>query len=118
MNKKAIIAGGLAVVAIGGGAAAYKYKQLGGMHASWARVVKTETGGTPHYEPIQYRAKNSRPAINDPKFVSVAEANLAGGTKGIGVAVGDDARFYPLYILSYNQIVNDTCGGKKIACTY
>ena len=37
---------------------------------------------------------------------------------GIGVSVNGDSRFYPLYVMQYHQIVNDTCGGKAVACSY
>jgi hypothetical protein len=49
---------------------------------------------------------------------AAGEAKLAGGTMGIGVALGEEAKCYPHYILAYHQVVNDTCGGRKIACTY
>ncbi len=78
----------------------------------------TATGGAAHHEAIQYRAKDSRPAITEPEFVSADEANIAGGTKGIGVSIDGDSRFYPLYVLQYHQIVNDTCGNRAIACSY
>ncbi len=106
------------VIVVFTGLVGYKFYQLGGQHPNWARVVRTETGGKPYYKPIQYRAKDGRPAIMKPTFVSAKEAKIADGTKGIGVAIGGEARFYPLYILSFHQIVNDSCGGKKIACTY
>lgn len=96
----------------------YKTWQLKGQRPNWSRVVQTETGGKPHYEPIQYRAKDSRPAITNPEFVSAEETQMAAGTMGMGVAVGGESKFYPLHLLSYHQIVNDTCGGKPIACTY
>ena len=107
-----LMAGVLALLAL------YKWRQLDGQAATWSRVIRTETGGVPTYEPIQYRAKDSREAISDPKFISAAEAEIAGGTMGIGVAIEGEAKFYPLYILAYNQIVNDNCAGVAIACTY
>jgi hypothetical protein len=107
-----LVTGMLALLAL------YKWRQLDGQSASWSRVVRTETGGVPTYEPIQYRAKDSREAISDPQFVSSNEAEIAGGTMGIGVTIEGEAKFYPLYILAYNQIVNDNCAGVAIACTY
>jgi len=79
---------------------------------------KTESGGKPHHDPIQYRAKDARPAIVEPTFVSAKEAKIAGGTKGIGVNINGDSRFYPLYVLQYHQVVNDVCGDSAIACSY
>ncbi len=91
---------------------------LQGQHPTKERLVRTFTGGKPHYGPIQYRAKDSRPAITQPQFVAGDSVRLAGGTKGIGVSINGDHRFYPLYILQYHQIVNDVCGGKPVACSY
>jgi hypothetical protein len=78
----------------------------------------TATGGIAHPDAIQYRAKDSRAAIVEPEFVNADEAKIAGGTKGIGVSIDGDSRFYPLYVLQYHQIVNDTCGNRAIACSY
>ena len=91
---------------------------LDGQEATKERLLSTSTGATPHYDPIQYRAKDARPAITEPEFVSAGEAKIAGGTKGIGISINGDSRFYPLYLLQYHQIVNDTCGGKAVACSY
>lgn len=94
---------------------------LDGQAATKERLFRTSTGGTPHYDPIQYRAKDSRPAIMEPQFVSAEQAarvGVLGGTKGIGVSVDGDSRFYPLFVLQYHQIVNDTCGDKPVACSY
>ncbi|HIK94153.1 MAG TPA: DUF3179 domain-containing protein [Planctomycetes bacterium] len=96
----------------------YELYLLQGQAPSEERLVETSTGGDPHYDPIQYRAKDSRPAVVEPEFIAASEAKIAGGTMGIGVSVNDDSRFYPLYVLQYHQIVNDTCGGKAVACTY
>ena len=91
---------------------------LQGQSPTAERVLRTSTGSQPHYDPIQYRAKDSRPAISEPEFMAADEVRLAGGTKGIGVAINGDYRFYSLYVLQYHQIVNDTCGGTAVACSY
>lgn len=100
---------------------AWRHRQdlvrLDGQAATAERLVRTPSGGTPHYEPIQYRAKDSRPAILEPEFVEASEAKLVAGTMGIGVTVNGDSRFYPLFVMQYHQIVNDTCGGKPIVCS-
>ena len=119
--KKAILIVGLPIlilfVAAGVVVGRYLYL-LQGQHPTRERLLATATGGTPHYDPIQYRAKDARPAITEPEFVNATEARIAGGTMGIGVSINEDHRFYPLYVLQYHQIVNDTCGGKAVACSY
>ena len=60
------------------------------------------------------------PAIDRPKFVAPKEADQWLGLKEpvLAVSVGDDARAYPLQILIWHEIVNDTVGGKPVAVTY
>ena len=89
-----------------------------GQLATHARTVQTETGGVPHHEPIQYRAKDARPAITEPEFIPGFTAQIAGGTKGIGVEIDGKSRFYPLYVLQYHQVINDTLEDCAIACSY
>lgn len=122
MNRKKLVwmIGLPALVLVGGaGAVVVRYAYLlQGQAPTTERLFSTPTGGTPHYDPIQYRAKDARPAITEPQFVSADEAKMVGGTKGIGVSVDGDNRFYPLFVMQYHQIVNDDCGGKPVACSY
>ena len=112
----------IAVLALGTGGIVgrriYLNYLLSGQEVTHERLVETATGGQPHHDPIQYRAKDARSAIVEPEFVSADQARIAGGTKGIGVSVDGDSRFYPLYILQYHQVVNDVCGDKAVACSY
>ena len=78
----------------------------------------TTTGGEAYHSPIQYRDKDSRPAITEPEFVAAGELLIAGGTKGIGVSIDGESRFYPLYVLQYHQVINDKIGNRAIACSY
>ena len=121
IRKKSFLIFGAVFVAVLGSVGAvvgYKFYQLQGQAPHKERIFRTATGGTPHYDPIQYRAKDSRPAIMKPKFVSAQRAQLAGGVKGMGVTINGDSRFYPLFILQYHQILNDTCGDKPVVCSY
>jgi len=117
--RKALWIGIPAVIVLAAGGVIARYAiLLEGQAPTAERIFSTPTGGTPHYEPIQYRAKDSRPAIMEPQFVEAATAQLVGGTMGIGVAVGGESRFYPLLVMQYHQVVNDTCGGKPVACSF
>ena len=91
---------------------------LDGQAANDHRLRETATGGKPYHKPIQYRKQDARPAIVEPEFVDAAEAKIAGGTKGIGVSINGESRFYPLYVLQYHQVINDTIGNSAIACSY
>src|SRR3990172_8134708 len=64
--------------------------------------------------------KDGIPAIDDPKFISVEEAKqwLLPVEPVILVQVGDDARAYPLQILTWHEIVNDAVDGVPLTVTF
>ena len=69
------------------------------------------TGGPP---------KDGIPAIDQPKFVSVAEADqwLNPVEPVILFQIGDEVRAYPLQILIWHEIVNDLVGGVPVVVTF
>ena len=59
------------------------------------------------------------PSIDDPSFVPVSEASeLVPREPVISLAIAGDARAYPLRVLMWHEIVNDTVGGVPVAVTY
>ncbi|MFQ5759604.1 MAG: DUF3179 domain-containing protein [Acidiferrobacterales bacterium] len=64
--------------------------------------------------------KDGIPAIDDPKFVSPKEAIrwLDSREPVIAVVIKDDARAYPLQILIWHEIANDTVGGVPVSVTF
>jgi len=64
--------------------------------------------------------KDGIPAIDDPKFidVSAADAWLQPQEPVIFFQVGDDARAYPLQILTWHEIANDEVGGQPVTITF
>src|ERR671935_2063978 len=64
--------------------------------------------------------KDGIPALDHPHFVGVRDADrwLAPHEPVIALQVGDDARAYPVQILVWHEIVNDTVGGVPIAVSY
>lgn len=66
--------------------------------------------------------KDGIPAIDSPRFLSVEksiEGKYYGATEPvIGVVINGDARAYPLQILLWHEIVNDTVGGVPVTVTY
>lgn len=64
--------------------------------------------------------KDGIPAIDNPKFVSVEEADeWIGPQEPVALfRVGDDARAYPLQILIWHEIVNDTVGDVPVTITF
>lgn len=74
---------------------------------SWGEI---QSGGPP---------KDGIPAIDDPKFIDVNRNTTVKKTEPvIGLEINGDARAYPLRILMWHEIVNDTVGGVPVAVTY
>jgi hypothetical protein len=64
--------------------------------------------------------KDGIPSIDNPQFISVNEANewLAAVEPVVLVRVGDESRAYPIQILMWHEIVNDTLGGLPLLVTF
>jgi thiol-disulfide isomerase/thioredoxin len=64
--------------------------------------------------------KDGIPAIDDPKTVAVAEADAWLDPKEpvILVELGGEARAYPIQILMWHEIVNDTLGNVPVSVTF
>lgn len=60
------------------------------------------------------------PAIDDPKFVSQQDAAewLSPQEPVIALDIGGEARAYPLQILIWHEIVNDTLNGQAVSVTF
>ena len=62
--------------------------------------------------------KDGIPSIDDPQFVPVAEGTYEAREPVIGLEIDGDARAYPLSVLTWHEIVNDTVGGRPVIVTY
>jgi hypothetical protein len=64
--------------------------------------------------------KDGIPSIDDPRFVSVPEADgfLDAREPAAVVEVEGEVRAYPLQILTWHEIVNDEIAGEPVAVTY
>ncbi len=63
--------------------------------------------------------KDGIPAIDAPRFVAGAEiTDLPPTEPVIGLSIAGDARAYPIRILTWHEIVNDTVGGVPVAVTF
>ena len=64
--------------------------------------------------------KDGIPAIDSPKHVSVSEADewLEPVEPVVLVRVGEEARAYPIQILMWHEIVNDSLGGKPLMVSF
>ena len=73
----------------------------------WAEI---QEGGPP---------KDGIPPIDDPKFIPIRQEKRISATEPvIGLAIGSDARAYPIRILMWHEIVNDVVGGVPVTVTY
>ena len=113
-RPRAHLGHGIAIVFLGGALA-----------AAWAAVAeswKTDfdvrsvdlgeivSGGPP---------RDGIPPIDDPRFEPLSAAGRLADTEPVvGLVVGDDARAYPLRVLMWHEIVNDTVGGVPVAVTF
>lgn len=63
--------------------------------------------------------KDGIPAILKPTFVSAREVMfLKDEDRVLGISQGNEAKAYPIKILNWHEIVNDTIGGKPVVITY
>ena len=64
--------------------------------------------------------KDGIPAIDDPKYVSQQEADefLHPDEPVVALEVNGEARAYPLQILTWHEIANDTLGGVPVVVTF
>lgn len=59
------------------------------------------------------------PPIDDPKFLPAGEADFVQDQEPVlAVEVNGEAKAYPLQIMTWHEIVNDTLGGEAITVTY
>lgn len=57
-------------------------------------------------------------AVNDPVFVSAAEAGLPDDAWILGVEIDGDARAYSLNLLNHHEVVNDRIGERHFAAVW
>ena len=64
--------------------------------------------------------KDGIPAIDKPKFVSLVDASdwLHPREPVIALRIGNTARAYPIQILIWHEIVNDTLAGTPVSVTF
>ena len=64
--------------------------------------------------------KDGIPALNNPKFISIKEAekNIEDNIDGIVVSVNEETKFYPYNIIVWHEIVNDVVGDKPLVVTF
>lgn len=63
--------------------------------------------------------KATFPPLNEPRSVPASEASwLQPDTLVLGAAQGGEARAYPLFIMQFHHVANDTLGGRPYLVTF
>jgi len=57
-------------------------------------------------------------AVDRPRFVPAAEAEISDDAWVLGVAEGGQAKAYSLNLLNHHEVVNDEIGGRPIAAVW
>lgn len=80
----------------------------------------SEAGTVREFEIVRLLGKDAIPAILEPEFVSVSEADqwMSPEEGVLGVSIGGEDRAYPVSMLSRHEIVNDVVGGEPVAVTW
>lgn len=147
-SRLALLIVGVALVAVACGAASDADAPAAGVQPSprpstgeTSSTVATVTGGlpdgpsalddrfdesfpTPLVDPADILSggppPDGIPPVDDPQFVTVAEADewLNDPEPVLVVDIDGDVRAYPIQILMWHEIVNDTVGGVPLAVTY
>ncbi|UCF80129.1 MAG: DUF3179 domain-containing protein [Acidobacteriota bacterium] len=82
------------------------------------------TEATPHLVPWDEihegcPRRDCIPALDEPRFVPADEAGFLGdGDAVLALALGGEAKAYPLKILNWHELVNDTVGKKPVLISY
>ena len=87
-----------------------------------ASPTSTTSASTPtqKYEIVTLLPRDAIPAIDNPKFYSVTEADAeyVPDELVLGVTLNGESRAYSTSYLDTHEIVNDAVGGRKIAVTW
>lgn len=90
----------------------------------FGRSANTQFDLTQHRVPLDQIAdggpgKDGIPALLTPRFVSASEATyLQDADRVLGLTQGAEAKAYPIKILNWHEIVNDSIDGKPVVVTY
>jgi hypothetical protein len=65
-------------------------------------------------------ARDAIPALTQPEFLRVDHADrlLKPSERVLGVALEGEAKAYPLRILNWHELVNDSVGGRPVVVTW
>jgi hypothetical protein len=79
-------------------------------------IAAQESYDVPGFERILERGAIA--SIDDPHFVTAAEAEIADDSWVMGVVIEDQARAYSLNLLNSHEVVNDVVADQPIAAVW
>lgn len=92
------------------GLAIYRGEDVAGAPEPLVALDEIRSGGPP---------PDGIPSIDDPKFIGVDAVDFLDDNEPVlAVDIDGDVRAYPVQILMWHEIVNDTVGGVPVAVTY
>lgn len=114
LNAGAMVAAMALVVGVGTASANPERWRAEGWKTDFSKTTvdlgEVMSGGPP---------RDGIPSIDNPIFRTAAEADqYANNEPVIRLVIGEDARAYPLSVMTWHEIVNDTVGGLPVAVTY
>jgi hypothetical protein len=66
--------------------------------------------------------RDAFPVLDQPELIAAERAQrerlVAEDEPVIGVAIGDEARAYPIAVMGRHELANDLCGGEPIAVSW
>jgi hypothetical protein len=90
---------------------------------AWQNQVVPSDLPEPLFDPEQIRSggppPDGIPPIDEPRFLNTADVDfLADNEPVLALEIEGEARAYPVQILTWHEIVNDTVGGTPVSVTY
>lgn len=92
--------------------------------AEYTELTISETDGVKHLIPLDKikgggPPKDGIPSLDNPVFVLIQNSDfISDHDTVIGLEINGEAKAYPLFILVWHEIVNDTVGGAPVSVTY
>ncbi len=94
---------------------------FGGLDPKFRRFLRPDIPHSIRLEEIVWGGVkvDAIPALDDPKMIPAAEATYLNDTDLVfGVALNGDTRAYPLRIMNWHEMANDTVGGIPVTLAY
>ena len=95
------------------------FRQLG-YDARTIHVIDAVTGEAREFRMVTVLPRDAISAVTRPRFLTPDEAErwMSPSERVIGLEIGNEARAYPINLLSRHEIVDDVVGGKPVAVTW